>query len=138
MAFRSRITRAAAYGSGAAVFGGGVLYYTYRPRNIPGLEPAAVPPPGELGELPPRFPKVKSRDEQIADLKRSGGQFTPTSTAVKNALLNPTEGEEVATVTPQDDDIYDLLIIGGGATGAGVALDAATRGLKVEIGRAHV
>ncbi|KFY63710.1 hypothetical protein V496_03777 [Pseudogymnoascus sp. VKM F-4515 (FW-2607)] len=131
MAFRSRITRAAAYGSGAAVLGGGVLYYTYRPRNIPGLEPAAVPPPGELGELPPRFPKVKSRDEQIADLKRSGGQFTPTSTAVKNALLTPTEVEEVAVTTPQDDDIYDLLIIGGGATGAGVALDAATRGLKV-------
>ena len=28
-------------------------------------------------------------------------------------------------------DLYDLAIIGGGATGLGVALDAATRGYKV-------
>ncbi|POY70660.1 putative Glycerol-3-phosphate dehydrogenase [Rhodotorula taiwanensis] len=31
----------------------------------------------------------------------------------------------------KDDDEFDLLIVGGGATGAGVALDAASRGLKV-------
>ena len=31
------------------------------------------------------------------------------------------------------DDIFDLIIIGGGATGCGVALDAATRGLKVAL-----
>jgi glycerol-3-phosphate dehydrogenase len=30
-----------------------------------------------------------------------------------------------------EDDIFDLLIVGGGATGAGTALDAASRGLKV-------
>ncbi|WVF70763.1 hypothetical protein IAT40_005557 [Kwoniella sp. CBS 6097] len=29
------------------------------------------------------------------------------------------------------DDVFDLLIVGGGATGAGTALDAASRGLKV-------
>lgn len=28
---------------------------------------------------------------------------------------------------------FDILIIGGGATGAGVAVDAATRGLKVAL-----
>ena len=28
---------------------------------------------------------------------------------------------------------FDLLVIGGGATGAGIALDAATRGLKVAL-----
>lgn len=32
-----------------------------------------------------------------------------------------------------EDDVYDLLVIGAGATGAGVALDAATRGLKVAV-----
>ncbi|KAJ3367705.1 mitochondrial glycerol-3-phosphate dehydrogenase [Allomyces arbusculus] len=32
-----------------------------------------------------------------------------------------------------DDHEYDLLVIGGGATGTGVALDAATRGLKVAL-----
>jgi glycerol-3-phosphate dehydrogenase len=30
-----------------------------------------------------------------------------------------------------DEDVFDLLIVGGGATGAGTALDAASRGLKV-------
>ncbi|KAI0483991.1 FAD dependent oxidoreductase-domain-containing protein [Xylariaceae sp. FL0804] len=100
--------RLAAPASVAAI-GGGVLLYTYRPLNIPGFEGAAVPPPiyGPDGTFRlPRFPKVKSREEQIAELKRSG---------VK-------DGEE-----------YDMLVIGGGATGAGVALDAVTRGLKVAL-----
>ena len=30
-------------------------------------------------------------------------------------------------------DEFDLLIVGGGATGAGVAVDAASRGLKVAL-----
>ena len=30
-------------------------------------------------------------------------------------------------------DEFDILIIGGGATGAGVAVDAVTRGLKVAL-----
>ena len=30
-------------------------------------------------------------------------------------------------------DQFDLLIVGGGATGAGIAVDAATRGLKVAL-----
>ena len=33
----------------------------------------------------------------------------------------------------QDGSIFDLIIIGGGATGCGVALDATTRGLKVAL-----
>jgi glycerol-3-phosphate dehydrogenase len=31
----------------------------------------------------------------------------------------------------EEDDVFDLIIVGGGATGAGAALDAASRGLKV-------
>jgi glycerol-3-phosphate dehydrogenase len=38
-----------------------------------------------------------------------------------------------AAVPQYEDDVYDLLIIGAGATGAGIALDAATRGLKVAV-----
>ncbi|KAK4165063.1 FAD dependent oxidoreductase-domain-containing protein [Cladorrhinum sp. PSN259] len=89
---------------------GGALYYMYRPRNIVGYEGPVVPPPifGADGTFRlPRFPKVKSRLEQIADLKKSN--------------------------TGRKEDEYDILVIGAGATGTGVALDAATRGLKVAV-----
>jgi len=35
------------------------------------------------------------------------------------------------TIKAIQEEVFDLLIIGGGITGAGIALDAATRGLKV-------
>ncbi|TAQ86495.1 hypothetical protein B7494_g5179 [Chlorociboria aeruginascens] len=120
-----RLARPFLYTTGFAAVGGGVLYYSYRPRNIPGADSAVVPPPGYGAEghfRPPRFPKVKGRANQIADLKRSGGSNGA------DGLLNLINGE-----SQNDADIYDLLIIGGGATGAGVALDAATRGLKVAV-----
>jgi glycerol-3-phosphate dehydrogenase len=132
MAFRQRFARPLLYTTGAALIGGGFLYYSYRPRNIPGLHPAAVPPPsyGEGGSWrPPRFPKVRSRDEQIADLKRSG---TTDNLDSSKSLTSGLFGSQ-AEVAPKSEGIYDLLIIGGGATGAGVALDAATRGLKVAV-----
>lgn len=118
MAFRQRLAKPLLYTIGATTVGGGVLYYTYRPRNIPGFDSAVVPPFGADGKfVPPRFPAIKSRAEQIAALKRSGGsQGAPASAAPQN-----------------EDDVYDLLVIGAGATGAGVALDAATRGLKVAV-----
>ncbi|KPI43548.1 Glycerol-3-phosphate dehydrogenase, mitochondrial [Cyphellophora attinorum] len=71
-------------------------------------------PNGDI--IPPTFPKVKSRTQQIADLRRSSST---------DASLSPS--------STQNDTIYDLLIIGGGATGTGIALDAATRGLKVAL-----
>ncbi|CUA72530.1 glycerol-3-phosphate dehydrogenase [Rhizoctonia solani] len=45
------------------------------------------------------------------------------------------ESGSVTRVRPEDDasDEFDLLVVGGGATGAGVAVDAATRGLKVAL-----
>ncbi|RDW76210.1 glycerol-3-phosphate dehydrogenase GUT2 [Aspergillus mulundensis] len=105
-----RILRPLLYGTAAVTtVGAGALYFSIRPRNIPGLEAPAVPPPGyHEGKLvPPSFPKIKSRLEQIQELKRSS--------------------------SGDDADVYDLLVIGGGATGSGIALDAATRGLKVAV-----
>ncbi|KAJ5086302.1 hypothetical protein NUU61_007609 [Penicillium alfredii] len=101
-----KLLRPLLYTSAAAAAGAGVLYISYRPRNIPGLEAPAVPPPGyHEGKLvPPSFPTIKSRLEQIQDLKRS-----------------------------KEEEPYDLLVIGAGATGSGIALDAATRGLKVAV-----
>ena len=131
-----RLLRPFAYAAGAAVLGGGFLYVSYRPRNIPGSDPAAVPLEfGEDGTIaPPRFPNVKSRSEQIADLKRSAGvrQALETTKGTRGGLFGGSEntrGDE----TVDSEEPYDLLVIGGGATGAGIALDAATRGLKVAV-----
>lgn len=106
-AARPGLLRRLAVPASIATAAGGVLVYAYRPRDIPGYEPPAVPPIyGADGNFqPPRFPREKSRLEQIADLKKS-------------------------TAATQE---YDVLVIGGGATGSGVALDAATRGLKVAL-----
>ncbi|KAH8197374.1 hypothetical protein TruAng_008467 [Truncatella angustata] len=98
--------RVALPATAATIGGGALLYYSYRPRNLPGSQGAAVPPPtfGADGSFSlPKFPGVKSREEQIAELKKS----------------------------TRNNEEYDILVIGAGATGAGVALDAATRGLKV-------
>ncbi|KIW13822.1 hypothetical protein PV08_06602 [Exophiala spinifera] len=105
-----RLLRPLAYGTGLAVAGTTVMYIAYRPRNVPGADTLAPKPPrrDENGVIiPPKFPYIKSRAEQIADLKKSSS-------------------------SPSSEE-YDLLVIGGGATGTGIALDAATRGLKVAI-----
>ncbi|KAI1748504.1 FAD dependent oxidoreductase-domain-containing protein [Xylaria castorea] len=102
----TRLLRRLALPTSVAAVGGGLLLYSYRPINIPGFEGPAVPPPlyGPDGNFRlPRFPKVKSREAQLEELKKSRSQ----------------------------EEEYDILVIGGGATGAGVALDAVTRGLKV-------
>lgn len=129
------ILRPLLYATAAIAASSGVLYISYRPRNLPGSDPAAVPPPGygKGGKfIPPRFPLVKTREEQIADLKRSGGvsNIWEKTKGVFGGLY----GDGVANVeeTPKGRaEPYDLLIIGGGATGTGIALDAVTRGLKV-------
>lgn len=130
----SRFFRPLLYVTAAAIAGGGILYVSYRPRNLPGSEPAAVPPPGygEGGKfVPPRFPRVKSREEQIAGLKQSAG-IRKTVQRTKGAFQSLIGGDDpIAEQTEAEP--YDLLIIGGGATGTGIALDAATRGLKVAV-----
>lgn len=133
----SRILKPLLYTTGAGLLGGAALYSVYRPRDIPGLEPAQVPPPtyGDGGVFrPPSFPHTKSRDEQIADLKRSAGILSSATETVKKSIGWKSGGS--TTVNDEDkgvDEPYDLLVIGGGATGSGIALDAATRGLKVAL-----
>ncbi|KAF2269276.1 glycerol-3-phosphate dehydrogenase mitochondrial precursor [Lojkania enalia] len=133
----SRILRGLAYATGAGVAGGVALYIAYRPRDIPGLEAATVPPPtyGEGGVFkPPNFPYIKTRDEQIADLKRSAGVITSAVQKARGRINNWIGGGSAApTEEKAQDEPYDLLVIGGGATGSGIALDAATRGLKVAL-----
>lgn len=109
------------------------MYVIYRPRDIPGDEAAAVAPPvySKGGVFhPPNFPQIKTRDEQITDLRRSAGA---NAEGALGGLLNKAKGAAAQPATSEADEPYDLLIIGGGATGSGVALDAATRGLRVAV-----
>ena len=129
----NRFLKPLLYTAGAGALGISALYVTLRPRDIPGTEAAAVPPPtdGEGGVFrPPTFPVAKSRDEQLADLRRSGGIMGKVSARARQALAG---GSAAAATEEQDNEPYDLLVIGGGATGSGIALDAATRGLKVAL-----
>ncbi|KAF1960169.1 glycerol-3-phosphate dehydrogenase mitochondrial precursor [Byssothecium circinans] len=136
----SRILRPLLYTTGAGALGGAALYAIYRPREIPGTEAAAVPPPtyGEGGVFrPPKFPLIKSRDEQIEALKRSAGSYISSAKSKVKGIggwLGGSEEEKAAEDKKAgEDDPYDLLVIGGGATGTGIALDAVTRGLKVAL-----
>jgi glycerol-3-phosphate dehydrogenase len=132
----SRVLKPLLYTAGAGAIGSGVLYFSYRPRDIPGSEAAAVPPPtyGEGGKFrPPQFPRIKTREEQIDDLKKSGGAVSSAVDKAKSGISGLLGGakDNAESVVGSEEEPYDLLIIGGGATGAGIALDAATRGLKV-------
>ncbi|MGC8627680.1 MAG: glycerol-3-phosphate dehydrogenase/oxidase [Acidimicrobiales bacterium] len=65
-----------------------------------------------------------------------------TGTAQPPISGNPATGAEVVALSPEaharhfaslGKDMFDVLVVGGGIVGAGAALDAATRGLKVAI-----
>ena len=131
---RSRFAQRLLYAGGVAALGGSILYISYRPRNIPGSEPAAVPPrfAPDGTVAPPRFPSVKSRVDQIADLKKSA-VITQSVLDKSKSAFSGLLGAKEETQEVKEPDPYDLLIIGGGATGTGIALDAATRGLKVAV-----
>lgn len=169
---RSLLRRSLLYSTSALIVGGGTIYYIYRPINVPGSQGAAVPPPKTSGGkiIPPTFPKIKCRDEQLRDLKSSGRLSESTADGVGDKIVENTEyiwrqvktgfgsilgssSSQTSTVpdvpsstesdkTDQSPSFttpanatqpYDLLIIGGGATGSGIALDAATRGLRVAL-----
>jgi glycerol-3-phosphate dehydrogenase len=103
----SRRTLACAAG-GTTLFVAGGYWYLNSGPSYPAPVMATRRPP------PPWTPPPRS--EMLNRLKASG---TITKLA-QGAQAN--EGEEL-----------DLLIIGGGATGAGCAVDAASRGLKVAL-----
>ncbi|KAI9658539.1 MAG: mitochondrial glycerol-3-phosphate dehydrogenase [Trizodia sp. TS-e1964] len=132
---RRRLLRPLLYVASATALASGILYVSYRPRRIPGSEVSgAAPPRNSAGRfIPPRFPLVKSREEQISALKRSCADNSKPEDAFSwFTLFGKTRGGGRG-VEEEEEEVYDLLVIGAGATGAGIALDAATRGLKVAV-----
>lgn len=110
MSARQGTRRIGRYVAAAAVTvsAGSAFYVIQARRSNPRLAPQPLAPLQRDGSgriIPPTFPQTKSRLDHIAELKKH-------STA---------------------SDPYDLLVIGGGATGTGIALDAATRGLRVAL-----
>jgi glycerol-3-phosphate dehydrogenase len=136
---RNRFIRPLAYITGASAAGAGVLYLTYRPRDIPGSDPAAVPPPiyGEGGKFHlPHFPNIQGRDAMISELLQSSvaNQREKSTTGMVDWIWGTAKEKKLqALKVEENDEPFDLLVIGGGATGTGIALDAATRGLKVAV-----
>ncbi|KAL7923738.1 DAO domain-containing protein [Trichoderma austrokoningii] len=104
----SRLRRPLLGLTAAATAGGAALYARSRISHTTHKPIAEVKRDSNGRIIPPSFPAVPSRLEQLADLRRH-------------------------SKTNDNLEEYDLLIIGAGATGAGIALDAVTRGLKVAI-----
>ncbi|RKF74926.1 Glycerol-3-phosphate dehydrogenase, mitochondrial [Golovinomyces cichoracearum] len=122
MAFRQRLSKSFLLpGIVTVAVGGGILYQNLRPRHIHGTTDLAKASKIDSALRQPQFPKIKTRDEQINDLKRGGFNHEKIKSDVDELQKEA------------DSQVYDLLVIGGGATGAGIALDAATRGLKVAL-----
>lgn len=75
-----------------------------------------------------------AKADKSSSLQRAGSQ-DPSSTTSSREPPTSQRGLKGAPAgsgdSEKDDGEFDLLIVGGGATGAGVALDAAARGLKV-------
>lgn len=71
-----------------------------------------------------------TRNQMMDHLKTSGIFIhrTPHGGA-EPGIVPANAGTDVSDA----DDVFDLLIVGGGATGAGTAVDAASRGLKVAL-----
>lgn len=86
----------------AAAGGAALVYRQSRSRTAHGEPLAELQRDAQGRIVPPSLPAVRSRAEQLADLRRPDAE-------------------------------YDVLIVGGGATGSGIALDAVTRGLKVAL-----
>lgn len=97
--------RTLAYATGGTIIStGGLYWYLDSGPAYPSSTVATRRPP------PPWTPP--SRKEMLDSLKASGVRTGPSNNS---------------------DEEFDLLIVGGGATGAGIAVDAASRGLKVAL-----
>jgi glycerol-3-phosphate dehydrogenase len=75
---------------------------------------------------------IPTRSEQIQHLKNNGEKLEQPQDATTSTLTAATVSSSSSSSSSTNDTFhYDILVVGGGATGAGCALDAASRGLRV-------
>ncbi|GMK55798.1 hypothetical protein CspeluHIS016_0208540 [Cutaneotrichosporon spelunceum] len=118
--FRATIRpRRAALVAATALVAGSSYLYLQQQTHLESDTPVAKRRPGPLWA-------PMSRNQMLAHLRSSGAFLQRTSHGGPDPGLVP-----VNAIPQADDDVFDLLIVGGGATGAGTAVDAASRGLKV-------
>ncbi|XP_069472516.1 glycerol-3-phosphate dehydrogenase, mitochondrial isoform X2 [Ambystoma mexicanum] len=72
---------------------------------------------------------------QISDYrkKRITVAYVEAAEPVKHFVINELPSREAQLMTLENTKEFDVLVIGGGATGSGCALDAVTRGLKTAL-----
>lgn len=119
---------AAFISSATVVFFGGEEARWYSPLVLRAQSASVTPAdhgPLPVLESPPR------RQVQLRVLKESGLRYESVQ---KRLADGAGEGKlEPSLGAVPENGLFDVLVIGGGATGSGVALDAALRGLKVAL-----
>lgn len=146
--------RRAAYATvGATSVALASYYYNVQKRQQEMLDNFELPPHSSMIYLEPQqaasardptrphaFWAPPSREDMLRMLQNGPGtllaskqqqQAIAGSKGSTPIPATPTTEAVSSTKDEDDSDVFDLLIIGGGATGAGCAVDAATRGLKV-------
>lgn len=76
-------------------------------------------------------PARKIEDDESLQSRATDTKSSSPSPAASSSSSDEAKAAEQRKLDSQDG--FDLLIIGGGATGTGVAVDAATRGLSVAL-----
>ncbi|KAG8458511.1 hypothetical protein KFE25_003046 [Diacronema lutheri] len=88
-----------------------------------------VRPPG-AAMRPARAPLARARVDLLA-ARDAGDDGELCAATLPTPSWQPPAREQMLERLERDE--FDVLVIGGGATGAGVAMDAATRGLRVAL-----
>ncbi len=115
---------------GTAYYGGTQLYRTVHSANHAPPEQIYGSPSDDPRQLKPTSLWTPPSRMQMLEALRASKALPRESGDLATANYSGTSTE---VGEGSNGEGYDLLVIGGGATGVGTALDAASRGLKVAV-----
>ncbi|KAI8087016.1 FAD dependent oxidoreductase-domain-containing protein [Gilbertella persicaria] len=115
-----RVISIAAATTATASFG----YYMNEKAKLDNVYKRTIKLQEQTKDLPPLFTRNKAFAEALQEHQQNQD---------RDFWCPPSREEMIAKLKNSEQDPYDLLVVGGGATGAGVSVDAATRGLKVAL-----